>query len=78
MNAEKKLGLRLPRLRKKGTDGLLLGLKPALKKVVNDRRASLHEEEIKAEMRRILQREFVRPNRARHEDLGLAARQQLG
>lgn len=47
-------------IRKKGTDGFLLGFKPTLKKVVNDRRASLDEEEILAEMKRIVEKEFER------------------
>lgn len=45
-------------IRKKGSDGFQFGFKPTLKKVVNDRRASLDEDEIKAETRRIVQREF--------------------
>jgi hypothetical protein len=45
-------------IRKKGTDGYQFGFKPTLKKVVNDRRASLDEEEVRAETRRIAQREF--------------------
>lgn len=45
-------------IRKKGTDGYLFGHKPTLKKVVNDRRASLDEEEIAQETKRIVQREF--------------------
>lgn len=45
-------------IRKKGTDGYQFGFKPTLKKVVNDRRASLDEEEIRAETRRIVQSEF--------------------
>jgi hypothetical protein len=47
-------------IRKKGTDGFLFGFKPTLKKVVNDRRASLDEEEILAETKRIVEKEFRR------------------
>ena len=47
-------------IRKKGTDGYQFGFKPTLKKVVNDRRASLDEEEITAESRKTIQREFDR------------------
>jgi len=45
-------------IRKKGSDGYQFGFKPTLKKVVNDRRASLDEDEIKAATRRVVQREF--------------------
>lgn len=47
-------------IRKKGSDGFQFGFKPTLKKVVNDRRASLDEEEILAETKRIVQKEFER------------------
>jgi Protein of unknown function (DUF499) len=47
-------------IRKKGTDGFQFGFKPTLKKVVNDRRASLDEEEILAETKRIVEKEFHR------------------
>jgi hypothetical protein len=47
-------------IRKKGTDGYQFGFKPTLKKVVNDRRASLDEEEITGESRKTIQREFDR------------------
>ena len=47
-------------IRKKGTDGFQFGFKPTLKKVVNDRRASLDEEEILAETKRIVEKEFQR------------------
>jgi hypothetical protein len=47
-------------IRRKGTDGFQFGFKPTLKKVVNDRRASLDEEDIAAETRRIVQKEFER------------------
>src|SRR5271166_2258973 len=47
-------------IRKKGTDGYQFGFKPTLKKVVNDRRASLDEDEITAESRKTIQREFDR------------------
>jgi hypothetical protein len=48
-------------IRKKGSDGYQFGFKPTLKKVVNDRRASLDDDEVKAETRRIVQREFEEP-----------------
>jgi len=47
-------------IRKKGTDGFQFGFKPTLKKVVNDRRASLDEEEILVETKRIVEKEFHR------------------
>jgi hypothetical protein len=47
-------------IRRKGTDGFQFGFKPTLKKVVNDRRASLDEEEVAFETRRIAQKEFER------------------
>lgn len=47
-------------IRKKGSDGFQFGFKPTLKKVVNDRRASLDEEEVLAETKRIVQKEFER------------------
>jgi hypothetical protein len=47
-------------IRRKGTDGFQFGFKPTLKKVVNDRRASLDEEEVSAETRRVVQKEFER------------------
>ena len=47
-------------IRKKGTDGFQFGFKPTLKKVVNDRRASLDEEEILVETKKIVQKEFIR------------------
>jgi hypothetical protein len=47
-------------IRRKGSDGFQFGFKPTLKKVVNDRRASLDEEEVAAETRRIVQKEFER------------------
>lgn len=47
-------------IRKKGSDGYQFGFKPTLKKVVNDRRASLDEEEILTETKRIVQKEFER------------------
>src|ERR1700683_4396267 len=47
-------------IRKKGTDGFQFGFKPTLKKVVNDRRASLDEEEILSETKRIVEKEFIR------------------
>jgi hypothetical protein len=45
-------------IRRKGSDGFQFGHKPTLKKVVNDRRASLDEEEIGQERKRTIQREF--------------------
>lgn len=47
-------------IRKKGSDGFQFGFKPTLKKVVNDRRASLDEEEVLTETKRIVQKEFER------------------
>lgn len=53
-------------IRKVGTDGFRIGYKPKLNKVVNDRRASLDENEINAEMRRIIEKEFERvPQKSR-------------
>ena len=45
-------------LRKIGTDGFQFGFKPTLKKVVNDRKASLSDEEVKKELRTIIRKEF--------------------
>ena len=47
-------------IRRKGTDGYQFGFKPTLKKVVNDRRASLDEDEVLAETRKIVEKEFLR------------------
>ena len=48
-------------LRKIGTDGFRIGYQPTLKKVVNDRRASLDEEsEIKPALLQIIREEFER------------------
>jgi len=48
-------------VRKAGSDGFLIGYKPTMKKVVNDRRASLDEEmEIKPTLRRLVEDEFRR------------------
>lgn len=48
-------------LRKVGTDGFRIGYQPTLKKVVNDRRASLDEEaEIIPELLKIIREEFER------------------
>jgi hypothetical protein len=59
-------------IRKVGTDGFRIGYKPKLNKVVNDRRASLDENEIHAEMRRLIEREFERtPQRARESTVTL-------
>jgi len=45
-------------LRKVGTDGYHFGFKPTLKKVVNDRRASLDNEEVKRACRALIKKEF--------------------
>ena len=45
-------------IRKKGSDGYQFGFKPTLKKVVNDRRASLDEDETFAETLKIVGDEF--------------------
>ena len=48
-------------IRRVGSDGLKIGYKPTVKKVVNDRRASLDEEtEIRPAMRTLVEREFRR------------------
>lgn len=47
-------------LRKVGTDGYRFGSKPTLKKVVNDRRASLDEGEIARAVRELIKKEFER------------------
>lgn len=48
-------------VRRLGTDGFRIGYQPTLKKVVNDRRASLDDDaEIKPEMRKAVKREFER------------------
>jgi hypothetical protein len=48
-------------IRKAGSDGFRIGYQPTMKKVVNDRRASLDEEtEIKPAMRRLVEEEFRR------------------
>lgn len=48
-------------IRRAGSDGFKIGHQPTMKKVVNDRRASLDEEtEIKPAMREIIRREFER------------------
>jgi hypothetical protein len=47
-------------IRKKGSDGYQFGFKPKLKKVVNDRKASLHEDEVFAETLKIVGEEFSR------------------
>jgi hypothetical protein len=47
-------------IRRKGSDGFQFGFKPTLKKVVNDRRASLDEEEVATETRKIVLKEFER------------------
>jgi len=47
-------------IRKKGSDGYQFGFKPTLKKVVNDRRASLDEDEVLAETRKIVETEFLK------------------
>ncbi len=52
-------------IRRKGTDGYQFGFKPTLKKVVNDRRASLDEDEVLAETRKIVENEFLKGRRFR-------------
>lgn len=47
-------------LRKVGTDGYRFGFQPRLKKVVNDRRASLGEEEVAKVVRALVRKEFER------------------
>jgi hypothetical protein len=48
-------------LRRVGTDGFRIGYKPTVKKVVNDRRASLdHDEDVVPEMERLMKKEFER------------------
>src|SRR5262245_2691033 len=48
-------------VRKVGSDGFRIGYQPTMKKVVNDRRASLDEEtEIKPALRRLIEEEFRR------------------
>lgn len=48
-------------IRKVGSDGFRIGYQPTMKKVVNDRRASLDEEtEIKPAMRKLVEEEFRR------------------
>lgn len=48
-------------MRREGTDGFKINYKPTLKKVVNDRRASLDEEtEIKPAMQKLIKKEFAR------------------
>jgi hypothetical protein len=57
-NAAAQLEARGFYIRRKGSDGFLFGPKPTLKKVVNDRRASLDEGEINEETRKIVREEF--------------------
>jgi hypothetical protein len=45
-------------LRKFGTDGYQFGFKPTLKKVVNDRRASLGDDDVKKALRSLIKKEF--------------------
>jgi hypothetical protein len=47
-------------LRKTATDGYRFGFKPRLKKVVNDRRASLTDEEVKRAVQALVRKEFER------------------
>jgi hypothetical protein len=47
-------------LRKTGTDGYRFGFKPRLKKVVNDRRASLTDEEVTRAVQALVRKEFER------------------
>ncbi|MGH7233704.1 MAG: DUF499 domain-containing protein, partial [Nitrospiraceae bacterium] len=46
--------------RKAGSDGFRFGFKPTLKKVVNDRRASLDDDEVKKAMQLLVRKEFER------------------
>jgi len=59
-NAAQALESRAFYLHRFGTDGFRFGCKPTLKKVVNDRRASLGEEEITAAVRSLVKKEFER------------------
>lgn len=45
-------------MRKFGTDGYQFGFKPTLKKVVNDRKASLGDDEVKRLLRSLIKKEF--------------------
>lgn len=47
-------------IRKSGSDGFKFGFKPTLKKVVNDRRASLDDEEVKKAAQALVKKEFER------------------
>jgi hypothetical protein len=47
-------------IRRKGTDGYQFGFKPTLKKVVNDKKASLDEDEVFAETKKIVENEFLK------------------
>ncbi len=47
-------------IRKAGPDGFRFGFKPTLKKVVNDRRASLDEEEVRKALQLLVRKEFER------------------
>jgi hypothetical protein len=57
-NAAAALEARAYFLRKVGTDGYRFGYKETLKKVVNDRRASLGEEELTRAVREVVRKEF--------------------
>lgn len=46
--------------RKVGSDGFRFGFKPTLKKVVSDRRASLDDDEVKKEARKLVKAQFER------------------
>lgn len=59
-NAAAALEARSYYLRKVGTDGFRFGFQPRLKKVVNDRRASLVEEEVAKAVRALVRKEFER------------------
>lgn len=57
-NAAHALESRAFYLHRFGTDGFKFGYKPTLKKVVNDRRASLGEEEVTSAVRSLVRKEF--------------------
>lgn len=57
-NAAHTLESRAFYLHRFGTDGFKFGYKPTLKKVVNDRRASLGEDEVTAAVRNLVKKEF--------------------
>ncbi len=57
-NAAKALEARAFYIRKAGTDGYRFGLKPKLEKVVNDRRASLDETDVRKGIERVVNGQF--------------------